>query len=107
MTMSLCFVGDLADGAHVGALAVEVDGDDGLGLLRDGASIVSGQMHLVFGSQSTNTAVPPAIQMASAVAKKVLALVMTSSPGPMPSAMRVSQMASVPLPRPMAYFVPG
>ncbi len=40
------------------------------------ASILAGSMHLVFGSQSTNTAVAPAIQMASAVAKKVLALVM-------------------------------
>ena len=31
------------------------------------ASIVSGQMHLVLGQQSTRTAVAPAIQMASAV----------------------------------------
>ncbi len=35
------------------------------------ASIFVGSMHLVFGSQSTNTAVAPAIQIASAVAKKV------------------------------------
>ena len=70
------------------------------------ASIVSGQMHLVSGQQSTKTAVAPAIQMASAVAKKVFGWVMTSSPGPMPRAMRASQMASVPLPRPTAYLVP-
>ena len=48
----------------------------------------------------------PVIQMASAVAKKVLALVMHSSPLPMPSAMSASQMASVPLPTPMACLVP-
>ena len=32
----LVLVGDLADGLHVGALAVEMDRDDGLGLGRDG-----------------------------------------------------------------------
>ncbi len=51
------------------------------------ASILVGSMQLVRGSESTNTAVAPAIQMASAVAKKVLVVVMHSSPGPMPSAM--------------------
>jgi hypothetical protein len=69
------------------------------------ASILAGSMHLVLGSQSTNTAVAPAIQMASAVAKKVLGgddLVA----GPMPRAISASQMASVPLPTPMACFVP-
>ena len=62
------------------------------------ASIFAGSMHLVFGSQSTKTAVAPAIQIASAVAKKVLDVVMTSSPGPMPRAIKASQIASVPLP---------
>ena len=52
------------------------------------ASIFEGSMHLVRGSQSTNTAVAPAIQMASAVAKKVLGLVMHSSPGPTPRAIK-------------------
>jgi len=70
------------------------------------ASIRPGQMHLLPAWQSTNTAVAPAIQMASAVAKKVLGCVMTSSPGPMPRAISASQMASVPLPRPTAYLVP-
>ncbi len=70
------------------------------------ASIFAGSMHLVSGSQSTNTAVAPAIQMASAVAKKVFGCVITSSPGPMPIAIRASQMASVPLPTPMACAVP-
>ena len=45
------------------------------------ASILAGSMHFVSGSQSTSTAVAPAIQMASAVAKNVFALVMTSSWG--------------------------
>ena len=49
---------------------------------------------------------PKPFSRASAVAKKVFGWVMTSSPGPMPSAMSASQMASVPLPRPMAYLVP-
>ena len=70
------------------------------------ASISFGSMHLVWGSQSTKTTVAPTIQAASAVAKKVLGCVMTSSPGPMPSAIMVSQSASVPLPTPMACFMP-
>ncbi len=70
------------------------------------ASILAGSMQLVLGSQSTKTAVARRSQMASAVAKKVLVWVMTSSPGPMPRACSVSQIASVPLPTPMAYFVP-
>jgi hypothetical protein len=50
--------------------------------------------------------VAPAIQMASAVAKKVLLVVMHSSPGPIPSAMKESHSASVPLATPMANFIP-
>src|ERR1035441_10324542 len=46
------------------------------------ASIFEGSMQLVFGSESTKTAVAPATQMASAVAKKVLVVVMHSSLGP-------------------------
>ena len=103
--LELVLVGNLLDGRHVGALAVEVDRDDGLGLGGDGRlDLAPGQMHLVSGQQSTKTAVAPAIQIASAVAKNVFGCVMTSSPGPMPRAMRASQMASVPLPRPTAIF---
>ena len=70
------------------------------------ASIFDGSMHLVSGSQSTNTAVAPAIQIASAVAKNVFGCVMTSSPGPMPMAISASQIASVPFPVPMAWVRP-
>ena len=70
------------------------------------ASIFDGSMHFVSGSQSTNTAVAPAIQIASAVAKNVFGCVMTSSPGPMPMAISASQIASVPLPVPMACVRP-
>ena len=70
------------------------------------ASILAGSMQFVFGSESTKTAVAPAIQMASAVAKKVFVCVMHSSPGPMPSAMNDSHNASVPLPTPIACFIP-
>ena len=38
--------------------------------------------------------------------KKRVRMVITSSPGPMPSAISASQIASVPFPTPMAYFVP-
>ena len=70
------------------------------------ASIFDGSMHLVLGSQSTNTAVAPAIQIASAVAKNVFGCVMTSSPGPMPIAISASQIASVPFPVPTACVIP-
>ena len=79
-------------------------GNSSLGVMA--ASIAFGQMHLVSGQQSTNTAVAPAIQIASAVAKNVLVVVMHSSPGPIPRAMKDSHSASVPLPTPMAYFIP-
>ncbi len=70
------------------------------------ASIAVGSMQFGLASESTKTTVPPAIQMASAVAKNVLVVVMHSSPGPMPRAMKDSQSASVPVPTPMAYLVP-
>ena len=70
------------------------------------ASIFAGSMFRVAGSQSTNTALPPAIQMASAVAKNVFAVVMTSSPSFSPRAMNVSHSASVPEFTPTACFCP-
>ncbi len=70
------------------------------------AAIAFGSMQRVVSSQSTRIALPPAIQIASAVAKNVLAWVMISSPGFMPRAMIVSEIASVPLPRPIAYLLP-
>ena len=45
---------------------------------------------------STNTGVAPTWLMASAVAKKVKGVVITSSPGPMPRARRAMTRASVP-----------
>jgi hypothetical protein len=51
---------------------------------------------------STNTGVPPALWMAPAVAKKVNAVVITSSPGFMSRARSGSSSASVPLAQPMA-----
>ena len=55
---------------------------------------------------STKTGVPPALWMAPAVAKKVNAVVITSSPGFMSSARSGSSSASVPLAQPMACLVP-
>ena len=51
---------------------------------------------------STKTGVPPALWMAPAVAKKVKAVVMTSSPGFRSRAWSGSSSASVPLAQPMA-----
>ncbi len=70
------------------------------------ASIRAGSMLLVRGSQSTKTALARAIQMPSAVAKKVLAVVMISSPGWTPRARKTSQSASVPEFTPAACLVP-
>ena len=70
------------------------------------ASIFAGSMLAVLGSQSTNTAFARTIQIASAVAKNVLAVVMISSPGWMPRAMNTSQSASVPEFSPTACFIP-
>jgi hypothetical protein len=98
----MMLVGDRLDGRHVRALSVEMCGMMALVFDVIAASILAGSMHLVLGSQSTNTAVAPAIQIASAVAKNVFGWVMTSSPGPMPSAISASQIESVPLPVPIA-----
>ena len=55
---------------------------------------------------STNTGVAPTITIAPTVAMKVLGVVITSSPGPIPRAFMETYNASVPLPTPTAYFVP-
>ena len=60
------------------------------------ASILLMSILRVLGSQSTNTGVAPASQIASAVAKKVLDVVMISSPGPSPRARNTNNSASVP-----------
>ena len=56
--------------------------------------------------QSTKTGRANSSPMAPTVAMKVLAVVMTSSPGPTPSAFRPSLMASVPELTPIAWRVP-
>jgi hypothetical protein len=56
----------------------------------------------VCGSTSTNSGTPPACTIAAAVAIKVIGTVITPSPGPIPSAIRASRKASVPLPTPTA-----
>ena len=50
----------------------------------------------VAGSMSQNSGRAPARAMVPAVAKKVNGLVITASPGPIPSAMSASSSASVP-----------
>ena len=65
------------------------------------ASMAAGEMLNVTGSMSTKTGVPPALWMVPAVAKKVKAGVMTSSPGFRSSASKGSSRASVPLAQPI------
>ena len=69
------------------------------------ASIFVTSMLQVSGSISTNTALAPVNQMASAVAKNVLEVVMTSSPAPTPSAKSASHSASVQELTPIAVFI--
>ena len=69
------------------------------------AATRSGRMLNVLGSISTNTGVAPTLWMVPAVAKNVKGLVITSSPGPMSSALSASNSASVPLAHPTANFV--
>src|SRR5437899_6697965 len=61
------------------------------------ASTAAGSMLNVAGSISTKTGVPPALWIAPAVAKNVNGVVMTSSPGSSPRALRGRSSASVPL----------
>ena len=60
------------------------------------ASSLSMLMLQVSGSTSTKTGRAPTRQMTSAVATKVKGVVMTSSPGPTPKAIKLIRSASVP-----------
>jgi len=57
-------------------------------------------------SMSANTGVAPAIMMANAEYAAESGAVITSSPGPMPSARNASAIASVPVPTPTAWAAP-
>ena len=74
--------------------------------VRSRASTWSGSSVRRAGSMSANTGRAPAIMTASAVYAAESGVVMTSSPGPMPSARRISAIASVPLPTPTACAAP-
>ena len=67
-------------------------------------SISAGSMLNVTGSMSTNTGVAPTLLIDSGVAKNVNGVVMTSSPGPIPSARKLITSASVPELTPIACF---
>src|SRR5579883_2345237 len=70
------------------------------------ASIRAGSMLYVSGSMSTKTGRAPSRQIVLAVAKKVYGVVMTSSPGPIPRAIKGSSRASVPEPQPTPRAAP-
>ena len=67
---------------------------------------LAGSRLKVAASISANTGVAPTSDTASAVAKKVNGLVITSSPGPMPKARSASTRASVPLATATAWRTP-
>ena len=64
------------------------------------ASTASGSIKRYSGSTSTKTGTAPIREAASAVAMKVFAGMMTSSPAPTPTARKASSRASVPLDTP-------
>ncbi len=70
------------------------------------ASVAAGSSVRRAGSRSANTGVAPAIAIASPENAADNGDVITSSPGPIPSARRTSASASVPLPTPTACVVP-
>ena len=70
------------------------------------SSIFSGSMLNVSGRISTKTTLAPDIVIASDVAMKLFATVMTSSSLPIPMAFNARKMASVPFPTPMQCFAP-
>ena len=73
-----------------------------LGVIFDSISLTS--MLNVSGSISTNTGVAPTMPIASVVATKVNATVITSSPAPISSALKAKCSASVPLFSVTAFF---
>ena len=80
-------LGDRDERVHVGHEAVQVDGHDRLRARRDRRLDEVGVHAEVVGSRmSTKTGRAPAWRIALAVALKVKLTVMTSSPGPIPSA---------------------
>jgi hypothetical protein len=74
------------------------------GVMR--AATLAGSRLKLSGSMSANTGVAPTMEIASAEAKKVNGVVITSSPGPMSSARNASTSASVPLATPVAWSAP-
>ena len=75
-----------------------------LGVIR--AATSSGSRFMVAGSTSAKTGVAPRRAIDSAVAKKVNAGQMTSSPGPIPIASSTRTSASVPLATPIVSGTP-
>src|SRR5579864_6398829 len=70
------------------------------------ASACRGSILKVSGSMSTKTGLAPSRETVPAVAKKEYAVVITSSPGPTPAAIKAARRASVPEETPTANFEP-
>src|SRR3546814_19269563 len=71
------------------------------------AAMVSAVMFCESRSMSANTGVAPARTMHDTEARKVREVTMTSSPGPMSSAIRAASSAWVPLPSATAWAQPA
>ena len=71
------------------------------------ASIRFGSIQYVSEQTSIKTGVAPTAAILSAVAKKVHETVITSSPKPIPNALKAKTRASVPLPQDIPYFAPS
>jgi len=65
-----------------------------------------GSILYVSGRQSTNTGFAPVNEIDEDEAIKLLAGVITSSPGPIPKARIPNSKADIPLSKPTAYFTP-
>ena len=81
---------------EVARLAGEVDGHDRLRPLGDGSATRAGSMFRSESRTSANTGVAPQWTITFAVAGQVIGLVITSSPGPTPSATSERCSAAVP-----------
>jgi len=99
--------GNLEDRVHIRRLAEQVHGDDGLGAAGDERLNAAGRQVEAFRARSANTGLAPTRAMHPAVAKKVNDGQMTSSPGPIPSAISATRMASVPEDMPMPKRAPA
>lgn len=99
-------LGHFPQRGHVDALPVQMHGQQCLGAGGDGVRDLRGVHEVVVGADVDEDGVAPVPSMATTVGAAVLATVMTSSPGPTPSACSPSLTALVPLSTPAQWRTP-